>query len=152
MEDKLKTVIVYYSKHHRNTQLLVDAIKKREPEVELMDVTKVSSLYLRDFDRIGIASGIYYSKFAKPLMQYLNAHLPENKKVFSLYTCGTMNEKYTKGIKALVKERNCEYIGEYGCLGFDTFGPFKLMGGISKGHPNASEIQGAIDFYKGLDS
>ena len=131
-------------------KLLVDAIKKREPEVELMNVTEISPLYLSDFDRIGIASGIYYSKFAKPLMQYLDAHLPEHRKVFSIYTCGTMNEKYTKEIKALVRERNCEYLGEYGCLGFDTFGPFKLIGGISKGHPNAGEIQGAIDFYKSL--
>ncbi len=146
----MKTVIVFYSKHHRNTQLLVDAIKKREPEVELINVMEISPLYLSDFDRIGIASGIYYSKFAKPLMQYLNAHLPEHRKVFSIYTCGTMNEKYTKEIKALVRERSCEYLGEYGCLGFDTFGPFKLIGGISKGHPNAGEIQGAIDFYKSL--
>ncbi|MCR5790275.1 MAG: flavodoxin [Lachnospiraceae bacterium] len=150
MEPENRTIIVFYSKHHRNTQLLVDAIKKREPAVALMNISEISPYYLSDFDRIGIASGIYYSRFAKPLMKYLEVHLPENKKVFAMFTCGQMNSGYTKGVKALAEKRNCEYLGEYGCLGFDTFGPFKLMGGISKGHPSITEITGAVDFYRSL--
>jgi hypothetical protein len=43
-----------------------------------------------------------------------------------------------------------EILGSYGCLGFDTFGPFKLVGGIAKGHPTADEIQGALKFYESL--
>ena len=34
--------------------------------------------------------------------------------------------------------------------GFDTFGPFKLIGGIAKGHPTQSEIDGAVEFYGSL--
>ena len=34
--------------------------------------------------------------------------------------------------------------------GFDTFGPFKLVGGLQKGHPTEEELQGAIEFYKNL--
>lgn len=32
--------------------------------------------------------------------------------------------------------------------GFDTFGPFKLVGGLQKGHPTEEELKGAIEFYK----
>ena len=35
-------------------------------------------------------------------------------------------------------------------MGFDTFGPFKLVGGIAKGHPDEDEIRGAVEFYEGL--
>ena len=36
------------------------------------------------------------------------------------------------------------------CLGYDTFGPFKLVGGIAKGHPTEAEIKGAVEFYQAL--
>ena len=35
----MTTAIVYYSKHHGNTKKLLDAIKKADPAVELIDVT-----------------------------------------------------------------------------------------------------------------
>ena len=37
------------------------------------------------------------------------------------------------------------------CLGFDTFGPFKLVGGLAKGHPDEAEIEKAVEFYSSLD-
>jgi len=38
-------------------------------------------------------------------------------------------------------------MGSYGCRGYDTYGPFKLVGGIAKGHPTEEEIDGAVAFY-----
>ena len=64
------------------------------------------------------------------------------KEVFALYTCGQDRASYTKDIKALVERKHGTYLGEYGCLGFDTFGPFKLVGGLQKGHPTEEEIEG----------
>ena len=31
-----------------------------------------------------------------------------------------------------------------------TFGPFKLIGVVSKGHPDEKDIAAAIEFYNGL--
>lgn len=39
---------------------------------------------------------------------------------------------------------------EYGCYGFNTFGPFKLIGGIAKNHPDDTDIKNAISFYNNL--
>ena len=41
-------------------------------------------------------------------------------------------------------------VGKFGCKGYDTFGPFKLVGGIAKGHPNEEDMINAADFVKGI--
>ena len=83
----MKTAIVYYSEHHGNTKKLLDAIAA-EHEVTLIDVTKQPPADLSGYDRIGLASGIYYSSFAGQLLDYAREHLPEQKEVFYIYTHG----------------------------------------------------------------
>jgi flavodoxin len=39
-------------------------------------------------------------------------------------------------------------LGTYGCKGFDTVGPLKLIGGIAKGHPDENDVKGAIEFFR----
>ena len=41
-------------------------------------------------------------------------------------------------------------LGEFGCRGYDTFGPFRLVGGIAKGRPDARDLENARAFYRGL--
>ena len=41
-------------------------------------------------------------------------------------------------------------LGEFGCRGYDTFGPFKLMGGIARGRPNEADLAAARAFYRDL--
>ena len=145
----MNTVIIYYSKHHGNTKKLLDAIAATD-EVALIDVTADPITDLSPFDRIGIASGIYYASFAKQIMTYVSDHLPEGKEVFFIYTHGAPKGDFLKGIRGITKQKNCKEIGSYGCRGYDTFGPFKLLGGIAKGHPKDEEIRGAVAFYQGL--
>lgn len=38
-------------------------------------------------------------------------------------------------------KKRSKVIGKFGCRGYDTFGPFKLVGGIAKGHPNEEDIK-----------
>ena len=146
----MKTAIIYYSKHHQNTKKLLDAIAKKHPEVDLFDVTKISKMDLSKYDRIGFASGIYYSKFQKMLLQFAIDNMPDNKQTFFIYTYGAEKKGYTKAISEAVQTHNATVLGEYGCFGFNTFGPFKLFGGMAKGHPNESEIENAVKFYEEL--
>ena len=41
-------------------------------------------------------------------------------------------------------------VGSFGCKGYDTFGPFKLVGGICKGHPDETDLKNACRFLDGL--
>lgn len=145
----MKTAIVYYSKHHGNTKKLLDAIAAEHP-VTLIDVTNHPITDLSEFDRIGFASGIYYSKFHKTLLAYAKEYLPEKKDTFFLYTYGAEKKGYTAAITEAVNKHHAKILGEFGCFGFNTFGPFKLIGGIAKGHPDRSDLANAVSFYAGL--
>lgn len=144
-----KTAIIYYSKHHGNTKKLLDAIASAN-DVTLIDVTNNPPASLEDYDRIGWASGIYYSKFHKTLLTYANEHMPDNKETFFIYTYGAEKNGYTAAISDAVKTHNARIIGQFGCFGFNTFGPFKLIGGIAKGHPDMNDIDNVLKFYKQL--
>lgn len=146
----MKTAIIYYSKHHGNTKKLLDAIAE-ENEVTLIDITENPNAALEDYDRIGFASGIYYSKFHKSLLKFAQEKLPEHKSTFFLYTYGAEKAGYTAAITEAVTSRQAKILGEFGCFGFDTFGPFKLIGGIAKGHPDHQDLANAREFYRNLN-
>ena len=145
----MRSVIVYASTHHGNTKKVVEAIAQ-ECGVELVDATKVHEKDLSEYDLVGFASGIFYSKFAEPVLKFARENLPENKDVFYIYTYGAPVSGFLKGIREIAEKKHCRELGAYHCLGFDTFGPFKLVGGIAKGHPTEEEIAGATKFYREL--
>lgn len=107
----MKTAIVYYSKHHGNTKKLLDAIAKQN-DVTLIDVLENPQANLSAYDRIGFASGIYYSKFHKSLLKFAEEQLPKGKPVFFLYTYGAEKQGYTAAIAEAVKKRGARILGE----------------------------------------
>ena len=145
----MKTAVVYYSRHHGNTKKVLDAIAQRY-DLTLIDAAEAASANLEEYDIIGFASGIYYSKFHKSVLEFAEKNLPEGKNVFFIYTYGAEKSGYTAAITKVVGLKNANVLGEYGCLGFNTFGPFKLIGGIAKGHPNTDDLDGAVKFFETL--
>lgn len=140
--------IIYASVHHGNTKKIVDAIAK-ECEVELIDATRVMEKDLRKYDAIGFASGIYYSKFHQSVLNFASVNLPMEKNVFFICTNGG-NASF-KSIEDIAADKKSKVIGKFSCKGYDTFGPFKLVGGIAKGHPDEKDLADAVAFFKGLE-
>ena len=145
----MKTILIYESTHHGNTKKLVDAVAKRYG-IRTATVEEAATMDLSAYDRIGIASGVAFGKFYEAAERFVDDSLPKGKDVFFLYTCGNDSGKYANSVSAKARARGCRVLGVYGCRGFDTFGPFKLIGGIAKGHPTQSEIDGAVEFYGSL--
>ena len=145
----MKTAIAYYSKHHGNTKKLLDAISAAA-DVELIDVTAVKTVNLSGYDRIGFASGIYFGAFARQIQTFAAENLPEGKQIFLIETCGSSRKGYFSAMEKIAAGKSCRVIGRYECLGFDTFGPFRLVGGLQKGHPTEDEIRKAVEFYQNL--
>ena len=143
----MRTAIVYYSAHHGNTRRLVEAVAQGR-EVTLVDALAVKSADLSGYDLIGFASGIYFGKFHQSVVEFARNNLPRDKKVFFLATYGGSNG--TKAIEKAVREKDARIVGSFGCKGYDTFGPFKLVGGICKGHPDESDLENACRFLDGL--
>lgn len=139
--------IIYASVHHGNTKKVLDAIAK-ECEVELIDATQIKEKDLSGYDAIGFASGQYYGKFHQSVLSFATVNLPVNKKVFFITTYG--GTVVWKSIEECIAGRQAEIIGRFSCKGYDTYGPFKLVGGIAKGHPDEKDLADAVTFFKGL--
>lgn len=143
----MKTAICYYSRHHGNTLKVLEAMAQ-EGEVDLIDVTTRQAVRLDGYDCIGLASGIYGFDFQKSVVEFARQYLPQGKPVFFVYTYGGAKGSGAKAAAEVAKEKNCPVLGEFSCKGYDTFGPFKLVGGIAKGHPNARELEHARCFFR----
>ena len=142
----MRIAILYASVHHKNTEKLVKAISEKYPEITLIDTTKALMISLVGYDLVGIASGIYYGNFHKSIYTFIAKNLPERLKVFLMYTCGSDRPTYAENMKQFLAQKNASVVGVYSCKGFDTFGPFKLVGGLCKGHPTEQEIEEAVKF------
>lgn len=145
----MKTAICYYSRHHGNTLAVLDAMTEG-CNVDLIDVTVRMAVRLDQYDRIGFASGIYFSKFSPVVVNFARQYLPEGREVFFVYTYGAPKVSLPGNITAAAKEKGCRILGQFGCRGYDTFGPFKLIGGLAKGHPDAQDLKKAKQFFEGL--
>ena len=145
----MKTAIVYVSLHHGNTKKLVDAISEKY-DITAIDGIREKDIDLAEFDRIGFASGIAFGRFYPQMLRIMNEKLPEGKDVFFLYTYGVRTESYCNAARRIAGKKKARILGEFGCQGYDTYGPFKLLGGISKGHPDETDLRNAVEFYGSL--
>lgn len=137
--------IVYCSVHHGNTKKLLDAVAGA-CEVDLLDTAQAGKADLSQYRSVGFASGVYMSKLHQSLFDFLDGNPALPKHAFILYTCGSGTTKGADSFAERLKARGVSVDGIYSCRGYDTFGPFKLVGGISKGHPTQAEIDGGIRF------
>ena len=146
-----KAVIIYASTHHGSTRKLAEAIANQYG-IHLIDATKQQMADLSAYDLIGFASGIDFGKFYDSVEQFLEKNLPENKRVFFLYTCAKVSNRFTETIKTAAHKKGAVILGEYGCRGFNTYGPWKLIGGMNKGHPNGEDLERLSAFYEKLQA
>jgi hypothetical protein len=146
-----KTLILYRSPHHGNTKKLLDAIVAAHPDVVLAQAGE-DAFDASQYDRIGIASGVYMGKPHRTLRKALEGIIGGRRKAFAVYTCGDpAGGKYGESFLALLSSKGFAPDGLYWSVGWDSFGPLRLMGGVNKGRPNAEEIRGAVAFYEGLN-
>ena len=147
----MKIAVVYASRDHGNTRRLVEGIAEQR-EITLFDAVACRQADLSEFDLIGFASGIDFGRFYAPVVQFLKENLPDNKQIFFLYTCARVNSRFTGTISEAATERGAVCLGTYGCRGYNTYGPWKLIGGMNKNHPDSSEITEAVRFVESLCS
>ena len=145
----MKTAICYYSRHHGNTLKILEAMAQ-EGGVDLVDVTVRQTVRLEEYDCIGFASGVYFGKSHQSVLAFARQYLPRRKPVFFACTYGGARGDSMNALSEIAKEKDCPVLGEFGCRGYDTFGPFKLVGGIAKGHPDRRDLDNARYFYRDI--
>lgn len=147
----MKTAICYLSCHHGNTRKVVQAMAEAG-NVDLIDVRTRQAVRLEEYDCVGLASGIYAFTMHKALEAFARQYLPAGKPVFFVCTYGGAKGAGTRTLRRIAAEKGCPVLGEFGCKGYDTFGPFRLVGGLAKGRPNERDLEKARAFYRGISA
>ena len=72
----------------------------------------------------------------------LHQSISQTIKMFFLFV-KMVGRPVFKSIEQVIAYKHDNIVGRFSCKGFDTFGPFKLIGGVSKGHPDEKDIAAA---------
>lgn len=145
----MKTLIIYESVHHRNTQKIAKAIAK-VLNATLLKPNEVDINNLKEYDLIGFGSGIYAWRHHRSLLKLANKLPTLNKKAFIFSTAGSLSPSNHNSLRKKLTKKYFKIIKEFSCKGFDTVGPLKLFGGINKGRPNEQDLENARAFAKTL--
>ena len=143
----MKTLIIYVSIHQGNTEKIARVMAKIL-DAKLVKPNEVNTNELSEYDLIGFGSGIYFQRHHKTLLN-LADKLPElkNKKAFVFSTRGIGPVWfYHRILRRKLSKGGFDIVEEFSCKGFDTFGPFKIIGGINKGRPSEKDLKEAENF------
>jgi flavodoxin len=146
----MKTAIIYKSIHHGNTKKIAEVMADTI-EADLIDLKDANKDIIKEYDIIGFGSGIYFNKPHKKLIKFINnLNNLKSKKAFVFSTSGRGNIEYNDLLKNKLSQKGFEIIGGFSCKGFDTWGPFKLIGGLNKGKPDEKDLKNAEKFAESL--
>lgn len=153
----MKTLIVYHSIHHRNTEKIAKVIAKALHADTVSPPDKLKKTDLKKYDLVGFGSGIYFSMHHEKLFDLID-RLPtqHNKKAFLFATSGSWEVKFLNDfslpLKTKLRNKGFMLIGTFTCRGYDTVGPLKAIGGLHKGRPDHADLQDAKKFALRLKS
>ncbi|HEX2954907.1 MAG TPA: flavodoxin family protein [Bacillota bacterium] len=142
----MKTLIIYTSVDHGNTEKIAKAIAEAM-NADLMEINQADSTVLLNYDQIGFGSGIFYRKHHKKIFQFVDL-LPTicHKRAFVFSTSGIGSAQFNAPLESALKDKGFEIVGSFACKGYDTWGPTKLVGGIAKGKPDIEDLKNAASF------
>jgi flavodoxin len=147
----MKPVIVYESIHHQNTRKVAEAIAG----VLGAKLVKAGEANPEEIEKCGLAgfgSGIYFGRHHKSLIEFAEK-LKKVNKYFVFSTRGAPSlGNFHLPLKKILEKKGGKNLGEFSCLGWDTFGPLRAFGGIAKGRPNEEDLANAREFAKKLVS
>ncbi len=146
----MNSLIVCRSIHHGNTKKVASAIAE-VLQAEVVSPKDVSYGQLREYDLIGFGSGVYFSRLHRSIGEFVD-EMPvmEGGKAFLFFTHGLDHLYWARlgrqPVSEKLEEKGFEIVGEFGCKGFQSNMPFRLIGGINKGRPNEDDLEEARVF------
>jgi flavodoxin len=147
----MKTLIICASYHHLNTMKVAQAMRDVLKATVLLPA-EFNPLSLPDYDLIGFGSGIYNQTFHSDLLELIPL-LPQQKGkrafVFSTNTFGL--KMYNDKLRPSLTQKGFSVVGDFTCKGYIDYSFIKwFFGGMSKGHPDETDLQNAREFARAL--
>lgn len=150
----MTTLVINSSRSpHGNTRRIAEAIGA-VLDAQVLTPAQVTPDTLRDVQRIGFGSGIYWMGFDTGLLDLVHG-LPDmaGHEAFVFATSGLPEppfRRYTRTFAHLLEHKGFRVIGTFACRGIDTLGPLRLLGGVNKNHPNDGDLAAARAFATDL--
>lgn len=148
----MKTVIVCASVSHGNTRrvagtmaqvLGADVVAPEEADLDA----------LSDADLVGFGSGVFYGRLHPRLTDFVKALPTRRGQAFVFATSGLPEippAPFTRPLIRVLEGKGFEVAGSFSCRAFDTWTPFKLVGGLNKQRPNIGDLAAARAFAERL--
>jgi flavodoxin len=141
----MKTLIVYSSKHHMNTEKIALAIGA-ELGAEVKKLSDARPQDLEGFDLVGFGSGINGFNVHRELTAFVAGLAGrEGQKAFVFSTCAS-GKDWTEKFRTLLAVKGFSVAGEFYCPGLWTPLFFK----VRRGHPDTADIESARAFARNL--
>ena len=146
----MKALLIYVSVHHGNTEKVARNMANIL-DADLTQPKQADAAKLEKYDLIGFGSGVYFGKHHTSLLDFVDGlPMARDKKAFIFSTSGLRKipfaHDFDKSLKARLRRKGFDVIGEFSCRGYDTSRAAMIIGGINRGRPNARDLQQAADF------
>ncbi len=144
-----RIAIVYVSTHHGNTKKVVEAMAE-ERACDLYPAERAKDVDFSKYDAVGFASGVYFQSPSPAIVKLAkDIGLDGRQRTFVVYTAGIDYRNYAAPLEKILKEKST-YVGRYSCRGWDTWGPFGLIGGIARKNPTEKDLRKAREFIRAV--
>ncbi|WP_156727521.1 flavodoxin family protein [Streptomyces apocyni] len=148
----MKTIIVCASVSHGNTRRVADSMAQ-VLGAKVVSPEQADLAELADADLVGFGSGVFYSRLHSHLTDFVKALPAGRGRAFVFATSGLPDipfAPFTRPLVQLLESKGFEVDGSFSCRAFDTWTPFKLVGGINKQRPNDGDLAAARAFAERL--
>jgi flavodoxin len=147
----MKTIMIYTSTHHRNTEQIARAIGEvLKADLHSLERENISSINLEGYDLIGLGAGVRAQKPDPKIMRAVDKLDLKDRKVFLFSTSAGNSVDEIRMLKDTVLQKQAHLMGEFMCPGFFDWAFMKWFGGYNKGHPDTTDLENARKFAQSL--
>ena len=148
-----KALIILKSIHHGNTRKVAE-VMAGVLKARIISPEEARKEDLKGYGLIGFGSGIYGGRHHREILSLAESLSGmRGKRAFIFCTSGAGEkamEKHQSHLRSILTGKGIGIAGEFSCSGFVTWGPFRLVGGMKKGHPDEKDLDKAREFAKSI--
>jgi flavodoxin len=151
----LKSLVVVYSYHHKNTEKVAGVIAN-VLKAEVKHPQDINAEEIEKYNLVGFGAGIDSGKHYKPILEFAEAlSTVKDKKAFIFSTSGVAGQVAAKvnhtRLREILLSKGYTVVDEFNCKGFNTNSILKYFGGMNKRRPNTEDLKEAEIFAKKLE-
>ncbi|MEY9848725.1 flavodoxin family protein [Streptacidiphilus sp. MAP5-3] len=149
----MKAVIVCASVSHGNTKRIAEVMGK-VLSAPVVQPEEIDPAELAAYDLVGLGSGIFSGRF-HPSLRRFAGELPVggHGRAFVFATSGLPEppfRPFTRPLARRLEQKGFTVADAFSCRGYDTWLPFRLIGGINRTRPDSGDLAAAHAYAEAL--